>query len=153
MQTSQRARGSGRFAWHPEALISSWIGREGAPRLLRRKKIVSFHPLLSLPRLPARIALTPGPRQSVSHSHSDQNLTVKMPQLFMPFISKTRQNRWANREEEVAHLNEIESFTRSAMFPQLKPYLVAGSEAEVEEVSSCQGRRSFDRAHCEGNLR
>ena len=66
------------------------MGREGTPRPLRRKKMVSFRQLLSRPRLPARIALTPGPRQSGSHSQSDRNFTVKKPELFMPFVSETR---------------------------------------------------------------
>jgi hypothetical protein len=78
------------FAWHPKALVSSSMGREGTPRPLRRKKIVSFRQLLSRPRLPARIALTPGPGQNGSHSQSDRNLTVKKSKLFMPVISGTR---------------------------------------------------------------
>ena len=64
--------------------------REGTPRPLRRKKIVSFRELLSRPRLPARIALTPGPGQSGLRSQSDRNLTVQKPELFMPFVSETR---------------------------------------------------------------
>ena len=77
IQGFPRARGSRRFAWHPKALVSSSMGREGTPRPLRRKKIISFRELLSQPRLPARIALTPGPRQSGSHSQSDWSLIVK----------------------------------------------------------------------------
>ena len=34
---SSQARGSGRFAWHHEARVVSWMGREKAPRLILRR--------------------------------------------------------------------------------------------------------------------
>ena len=40
--------GQGAAAWHPKALGSPWMGREEAPRLLRRKQncilLITFHP-------------------------------------------------------------------------------------------------------------
>jgi len=41
-----KARGPGRFAWHHEALNSSWKRREESPRPLRRMKNASDYPVL-----------------------------------------------------------------------------------------------------------
>ena len=64
-----KSRKPGRFAWHPEALISPRIRREETPRLLRRIKRAYPFQGISRPMLPvgdstlrARIALASGPR-------------------------------------------------------------------------------------------